>query len=81
MSICAHLEIAMRNGTSLSVNLTDDEAVNRIAENLKKTILDQNGIFSLDMKLPQGGSVMHYIPSREIVRYSLTQTPRVPATA
>lgn len=79
MSVCAQLEIVMRNGPSVIVNFTDDEAVNALSEKLKKAILEPNGIFSVDMKSPDGTGVTHYIPGREIARYSLTQIPRVAA--
>lgn len=76
----AQLDIVMRNGTSITVGFPDDEAVNAVSEKLKKAILDVNGIFSIDMKAQEtGANIVHYIPSREIVRFSLTQFPRVAA--
>lgn len=76
----AQLEIAMRNNTSITVGFPDDEAVNTVAEKLKKSVLDPNGIFSVDMKDPSGMTITHFVPSREIVRYSLTQFPHVAAS-
>lgn len=76
----ASLDIVMRNGTTLTVGFPDDEAVNAVSEKLKKCVLDPNGIFSIDIKAPETGHVViHYVPSREIVRFSLTQFPRVAA--
>ncbi len=76
----AQLEIIMRNGQGLTVGFPDDEAVNAVAEKLKKSVLDAGGIFSIDMKNAiDGSTTIHYIPSREIVRFALTQFLRVAA--
>lgn len=78
----ASLEIVMRNGAAIVVRFPDDEVVNMVMERLKKCMNDEKpGIFSVDVAMSDGTVVVHYLPSREIVRFSLTQNPRVAVTA
>lgn len=73
--IRAALEIVMRTGSSLVINFPDDEAVNAVVERLKKAIVT-DGVFPVDLQV-DGQTVVHYLPCREIIRFSVTQHPRV----
>lgn len=73
--IRASLEIALRTGTSLVINFQDDEAVNAVVERLKKTIAAES-VFAVDIQV-EDKTIVHYLPSREIVRFAVTQHPRV----
>ena len=76
----AQLNVVLRGETVLTINFSNDEAVNTISERLKKAILDPTGIFTIDMKTANGGpDIVHFLPNREIVRFSVTQFPRVAA--
>lgn len=78
--IRAQVDIFMRNSQAIGAAFTDDEAVNAFIEKLKKAALEPNGLFYMDVQDPiNGGRIMHYIPNREILRFSITQFPRVPA--
>lgn len=78
----ANLEIVLRNGNVIGVGFEDDEVVNSLVERLKKAIAEDT-VFSLDMTnnatVPPT-SVVHYVPTREIVRFAVIQHPR-PAVA
>ena len=76
--IRASLDIVLRTGINLVVNFPDDEAVNAVVERLKKTLLS-DGIFSVEVTTPDGVSLTHYLPAREIVRFAVSQHPRVAA--
>lgn len=77
----AQIEIRLRTGQMITVGFPDDEAVNAVVERLKRTLQDEKGIFTIDMKVPDSGvCIVHYLPSREIVGFSVVQAPRV-ATA
>ena len=74
----ASLEIALRTGTSLVINFEDDEAVNAVVERLKKS-LNSDTVFAVDIQIADDRTVVHYLPPREIVRFAVTQHPRVAA--
>lgn len=74
----ASLEIVLRTGSSLVINFPDDEAVNGVVERLKKAVTT-DGVFPVDLQTAEGQTVVHYVPCREIVRFSVTQHPRVAA--
>jgi hypothetical protein len=80
----AQLEIAMRNGQSVIVGFEDDEAVNPIVERLKKAMSEEGALFPLEMNnltaVPPT-TVVHYLPTREIVRFAVVQFPRTPVVA
>lgn len=78
--IRASLEIVLRTGTSLVINFPDDEAVNAVVERLKKAIMAET-VFAVDIQVADNKTVVHYLPPREIVRFAVTQHPRVAATA
>lgn len=75
----ARLDIFMRNGQGLVVNFPDDEAANACVERLKKALSDPNGCYNIDMEdhsqIPPI-TIYHYIPSREIVRFTVITYPR-----
>jgi hypothetical protein len=75
----AQLEIAMRNGQSVVVGFEDDESVNPIVERLKKAMSEENALFPLEMNnlaATPPTTVVHYLPTREIVRFAVVQFPR-----
>lgn len=78
--IRASLEIVLRTGTSLVINFPDDEAVNAVVERLKKALTGET-VFAVDIQIADSKTVVHYLPSREIVRFAVTQHPRVAAPA
>jgi hypothetical protein len=77
--IRASLEIVLRTGTSIVVNFPDDEAVNFVVERLKKAITT-DAVFPIDILTDMNKTIVHYLPTREIVRFSVTQNPRVAAS-
>lgn len=82
--IRAKLDIFMKNGQALSVQFVGDEEANVCIERLKKAISDPNACFNIDMvdstQTPPA-SLIHYIPSREIVRFCIVTFPRSEAFA
>ena len=75
----AQLEIVLRNGQTIGVGFDDDEVVNGVIERLKKALLEENGLFSLEMTNTQAvppTQIVHYVPTREIVRFAIVQFPR-----
>jgi len=80
----AQLEIVLRNSQAIIVGFEDDEAVNAIVERLKKAMSDEGGLFSLEMNnltATPPTTVVHYLPTREIVRFAIVQFPRTPVVA
>jgi hypothetical protein len=47
-------------------------------ERLKKSLTAET-VFAVDMQIADDRTVVHYLPSREIVRFAVTQYPRVAA--
>jgi len=80
----AQLEIVLRNSQAIIVGFEDDEAVNAVVERLKKSMSSDSGLFALEMNNPTATpptTVVHYLPTREIVRFAIVQFPRTPAVA
>lgn len=80
----AQLEIIMRNGNAIIVGFDEDEVVNGIVERLKKAMSEEGALFPLEMNnltsIPPT-TVVHYLPTREIVRFAIVQFPRTPVVA
>ncbi len=77
----AQLEIALRNGATFLVGFPDTEGVNAFIERLKKATADTSGIFTFEMQGEGNSSCTHYIPAREIVRFTIKQMPKLTTPA
>jgi hypothetical protein len=80
----AQLEIVLRNSQAIIVGFEDDEAVNAIVERLKKAMAEEGALFPLEMNnlnATPPTTVVHYLPTREIVRFAIVQFPRTPVVA